>query len=110
MLGAGAGNGVREGEDRLTRLYRRVMHPLLHHPAIGRGFRALVAALFLGSISLIGAGFVKVKMLPFDNKSEFQVIIDLPVGTTLEQTERVANELAAIVQKQPEVVNVQTYA
>ena len=49
-------------------------------------------------------------MLPFDNKSEFQVIIDMPEGTTLEQTARVASELAAVVQKQPEVVNLQTYA
>jgi multidrug efflux pump subunit AcrB len=75
----------------------------------GAGFLALVAALLLGSIALIGFGVVKVKMLPFDNKSEFQVIIDMPEGTTLEQTARVAGELAAVVQKQPEVVNLQTY-
>jgi multidrug efflux pump subunit AcrB len=110
MLGGATGHGVREVEDRITRLYRRVMHPLLHYPAIGRGFLALVAALFLGSIALVGAGFVKVKMLPFDNKSEFQVIIDMPEATTLEQTARVAGELAAVVRTQPEVVNVQTYA
>ena len=49
-------------------------------------------------------------MLPFDNKSEFQVIVDMPNGTTLEQTARVAQLLAEETQKQPEVVNVQTYA
>jgi multidrug efflux pump subunit AcrB len=110
ILGRAAGRSHWEGEDRLTRLYRRVMRSLLRHPAARRGFLALVAALFLGSIALVGTGVVKVKMLPFDNKSEFQVIIDMPEGTTLEQTERVAGELAAVVQKQPEVVDLQTYA
>ena len=110
FLGGVAGHSRPAGEDRLTRLYRRVMHPLLHRPAAAGGFLALVAALFLGSIALVGFGIVKVKMLPFDNKSEFQVIIDMPEGTTLEDTARVAGELAAVVQKQPEVVNLQTYA
>src|SRR5262249_29102602 len=58
----------------------------------------------------VGVGFVKVKMLPFDNKSEFQVIIDMSEGTTLEETARVGGELASVVQRQPEVVNLQTYA
>jgi multidrug efflux pump subunit AcrB len=48
-------------------------------------------------------------MLPFDNKSEFQVIVDMPNGTTLEQTARVTQALAVETQRQPEVVNVQTY-
>ena len=61
-------------------------------------------------MSLVYIGFVKVKMLPFDNKSEFQVIVDMPEGTTLEETARVAEALAEEVLKQPEVVNVQTYA
>ena len=49
-------------------------------------------------------------MLPFDNKSEFQVIVDMPDGTTLEETARVTAALADETQKQPEVVNLQTYA
>ncbi len=49
-------------------------------------------------------------MLPFDNKSEFQVIVDMPNGTTLEQTERVVQLLGEETQKQREVVNIQTYA
>jgi multidrug efflux pump subunit AcrB len=61
-------------------------------------------------MSLFYFSLVKVKMLPFDNKSEFQVIIDMPNGTTLEDTARVVKSLAAEVLKQPEVVNVQTYA
>ena len=99
ILGSAAGPAHREGEDRLTRLNRRVMNPLLHHTAARYGFLALVAVLLLGSIALVGVGFVKMKMLPFDNKSEFQVIIDMPEGTTLEETARVATELAAVVEK-----------
>src|SRR3954463_5441547 len=60
-------------------------------------------------MALVSAGFIKMKILPFDNKSEFQVIIDMPEGTPLEETARVAGELAAVVQRQPEVVNLQTY-
>ncbi len=98
-----------EQEDRLTRLYRRVMGPLLHRPVLRYGFLASVAVLLLLSMSLVYVGFVKVKMLPFDNKSEFQVVIDMPNGTTLEETDAVTRSLAAETLKQPEVVNVQTY-
>ena len=61
--------------------------------------------------ALVRRRLVKVKMLPFDNKSEFQVIIDMPEGTTLEETARVAQRAgAAVVRQQPEVVNLQIYA
>jgi multidrug efflux pump subunit AcrB len=110
MLGSAANRAHREGEDRLTRLYRRIMNPLLHRTAARYGFLALVGVLLLGSMALFGVGFVKMKMLPFDNKSEFQVIVDMPEGTTLEETAWVTGELAAVVQRQPEVANLQTYA
>jgi multidrug efflux pump subunit AcrB len=97
-------------EDRMTRLYRRFMGGVLARQGYRWGFLAVVAMLLLGSMSLVYIGFVKVKMLPFDNKSEFQVIIDMPDGTSLEQTARVAKALAAEVLQQPEVVNVQTYS
>ena len=96
-------------EDFLTRLYRRVMGKLLHVPALRWGFLFGVVALLLGSVSLFYFQFVKVKMLPFDNKSEFQVIVDMPNGTTLEETARAANALARVTFDQPEVVNLQTY-
>jgi multidrug efflux pump subunit AcrB len=70
----------------------------------------MVAFLLLGSMSLVYFKLVKVKMLPFDNKSEFQVIVDMPNGTTLEETARVTQLLSVETLKQPEVVNVQTYA
>ena len=98
-----------EKEDILTRLYRRVMGRLLHVPVMRWGFLSGVVALLLGAISLFYAEFVKVKMLPFDNKSEFQVIVDMPNGTTLEETARAANALARATLDQPEVVNLQTY-
>jgi len=104
-----AGKGEPQ-EDRLTLWYRRFMDHLIHVPAMRYGFLTMVVVLLLGAMSLVYIEFVKVKMLPFDNKSEFQVIVDMPEGTTLEQTARVARELAEKTFEQPEVVNVQTYA
>lgn len=93
-----------------TRLYTRVMRPLLEHRSWRWAFLAGVAALTVGSMGLVGLGAVKVKMLPFDNKSEFQVIINLPEGTTLEQSARVAREMAAALRTEPEVRDYQVYA
>ncbi len=99
-----------EREDIVTRAYRVFMGALLHRPLARLGFLGGVVLLLLGSVSLFYIGFVKVKMLPFDNKSEFQIIIDMPDGTTLEETARVTQLLAEETQKQREVVNVETYA
>jgi multidrug efflux pump subunit AcrB len=109
ILKPGASHAQGEREDALTRLYRRIMGPLLHRAPLRWGFLAMVVVLLLGSMSLVYIGFVKVKMLPFDNKSEFQVIVDMPDGTTLEQTARVTEALAREAQKQPEVTDLQTY-
>jgi len=97
-------------EDRLTRGYRSVMGTLLHQSRIRWIFLAGVIVLLVGAVSLFYFKIVTVKMLPFDNKSEFQVIVDIPNGTTLEETERVTEALARETMKQSEVVNVQTYA
>ncbi len=97
-------------EDVFTRLYRWFMHRVLHRVIARAAFLGMVVVLLLGSMALVYTSFVTVKMLPFDNKSEFQVIVDMPDGTTLEQTERVTRELARAVLLQPEVINVQTYA
>ena len=109
ILKPGAAHAHGEREDPLTRMYRRVMGALLHRAPLRWGFLAMVVVLLLGSMSLVYIGFVKVKMLPFDNKSEFQVIVDMPTGTPLEQTARVTEALAREAQKQPEVVNLETY-
>ncbi|HEY3318983.1 MAG TPA: efflux RND transporter permease subunit [Planctomycetota bacterium] len=107
---AGHGHGEHEREDFLTRLYRWVMGFLIHHRAFQWGFLACLVGLLLAAMATVPLGWVKVKMLPFDNKSEFQVIIDMPEGTTLERTTAVARELADIVAARPEVKDVQVYA
>ncbi|HEY7680767.1 MAG TPA: efflux RND transporter permease subunit, partial [Terriglobia bacterium] len=96
-------------EDRLTRLYRRIMRPLIQSAGWRSAFLVSIVVLLLAACSLIAFRLVRVKMLPFDNKSEFQVIVDMPEGTTLEQTARVAQALGDVVARQPEVVNYQTY-
>jgi multidrug efflux pump subunit AcrB len=73
-------------------------------------FLAGVSILLLASMALVPLKLVTVKMLPFDNKSEFQVIVDMPEGTALEQTARVSAELARVVLTDPSVVTVQSYA
>ena len=110
LLKHNGGHGHDGGEDRMTLMYRNVMGRLLHVPMLRYGFLLTVTFLLLGSMALVYVEFVKVKMLPFDNKSEFQVIVDMPEGTTLEETARVTRQLAEATFAQPEVVNVQTYA
>ncbi|HRH44069.1 MAG TPA: efflux RND transporter permease subunit [Pyrinomonadaceae bacterium] len=92
-----------------TRLYRKVMQAIIVKPFWRYSFLAGVVLLLLASSSLVALKFVKVKMLPFDNISEFQVIVDMPEGTTLEQTAAVTRELANYVGTVPEVVNYQMY-
>ncbi|MCA9739493.1 MAG: efflux RND transporter permease subunit, partial [Gemmatimonadetes bacterium] len=71
---------------------------------------AVMVALLLVSVLLVPLKLVKVKMLPFDNKSEFQLIVDMPEGTTLERTNEVAQALALAVATDEDVHDVQTYA
>jgi multidrug efflux pump subunit AcrB len=99
-----------EAEDRLTALYRRVMSPLIAKPRAGVAFLGVTAGLLLLAAILVPLGLVTVKMLPFDNKSEFQVIVDMPEGTPLEDTARVTSKLADMVSKDPAVTSVVTYA
>jgi multidrug efflux pump subunit AcrB len=104
--GADAGH---DRESRMTRLYRRAMGALLHRPLWRRAFLLGVVALFLGSVSLFGFKLVKFKILPFDNKSEFQVIVDMPEGSTLEQTAALTMELGDELRRVPEVTDLQMY-
>jgi multidrug efflux pump subunit AcrB len=85
------------------------MGPLIHHPVWQAVFLVVITLMLLGSVALFPMKAVKVKMLPFDNKSEFQLIVDMDEGTTLEQTARVARELAAAVRDEPEVTDYQVY-
>ncbi len=96
-------------DDFFTRLYHRIMDPLLASGSWRLLFFAVIISLLLGTCSMVYFGLVKVKMLPFDNKSEFQVILNMPEGSTLEQTSRVALEMAEVIKKDPAVVNYQVY-
>jgi multidrug efflux pump subunit AcrB len=98
---------VKEGWT--TRLYRRFMGNLLANRKWRWGFLGSVALLLLASGSLVALKLVRVKMLPFDNKSEFQVIIDMPEGSTLEQTAAVTHEISDYVRTVPEVTDYQMY-
>ncbi|HET7872343.1 MAG TPA: efflux RND transporter permease subunit [Terriglobales bacterium] len=105
----GAGHG-HEAEGWMTRLYRRLMVPLIAGGNRRLIFLGGIVVLLLAACTLVPFKLVHVKMLPFDNKSEFQVIIDMPDGTTLEQTTRVAQALAQDLARQPEVLNYQIYS
>src|SRR3546814_1960739 len=71
---------------------------------------ASMAGLVLLAVSLAAFELVVMKMLPFDNKSELQVVVDLPEGRTLEDTGALLNELAAMLDQVPEVLHSQGYA
>ena len=107
---AGAHTLTPEKEGWLTRFYRRAMHPLLGRARNRWVFLGVVALLLLLACALVPMKAVLVKMLPFDNKSEFQVIVNMPDGTPLEQTTRVAQALGAYLGTQSEVENYQIYS
>ncbi|QXE90254.1 efflux RND transporter permease subunit [Geomonas subterranea] len=96
-------------ETWMTRFYRRMMGRLLHDTRVRHGFLAMVVVLLLLSCSLIYFKAVTVKMLPFDNKSELQLIVDAPEGTTLEENARMVAELGEALRKVPEVTDFQSY-
>jgi multidrug efflux pump subunit AcrB len=103
------GDHAQATEGAATRLYRRAMTVLISDRRARLAFLGGVSLLLLASMALVPLNLVTVKMLPFDNKSEFQVIVDMPEGTALEQTARVSAELAHAVLDDPSVVNVQSY-
>ncbi len=106
----GAGHAEGEAEGWTTRFYRRLMSPLIASARKRAYFLAGMAGLLLLACLLVPLHAVRVKMLPFDNKSEFQVVIDMPEGTPLERTLAVAQEIGGYLQKHPEVENYQIYA
>lgn len=93
----------------IFKVYDKTLRPVLRRPVLGWSMLGGVGVILLLAISLFPLRVVEVKMLPFDNKSEFQVIIDMPEGTPLEQTARVAKEIAAYIRTVPEVMNYQYY-
>jgi multidrug efflux pump subunit AcrB len=110
--GGNSGNHGQQGEKEgwTTRLYRRLMTPLIADAKKRWLFLGGVVGLLLMAMALVPLRAVRVKMLPFDNKSEFQVIVDMPEGTPLERTLAVAQDIGAYLRTHPEVENYQIYA
>jgi multidrug efflux pump subunit AcrB len=112
-LAQGAAAAPHGLSSKLAPLFARLFRPLLEaaHGARNRGLLALGVALLIGvSLLLPALGLVQLKMLPFDNKSEFQVVLDMPAGTPLEQSAAVLRELGALLATVPEVRDYQAYA
>ncbi|MCB1878015.1 MAG: efflux RND transporter permease subunit [Chromatiales bacterium] len=110
---AGAAGHAEEGDERMMAFFRRVVGPFLRAKE-GAGKRALlglvVLVLILASLSLVGFKLVVLKMLPFDNKSEFQVVLDMPEDASVEQTARALGEMSDYLSRVPEVTDYQVYA
>ncbi len=103
-------DGDASGPSRMERFFTRVLGPFLR-TARARWLLALgVLLLMLASVALVPLQAVVMKMLPFDNKSEFQLVVDLPAGTALEDAAAALHDLGAYLAQQPEVRNLQGYA
>lgn len=96
-------------QSRIYKIYHKLVFPLLQSRGKRWGFLAVTMVLLLGSMAMFGIKGVAVKMLPFDNKNEFQVVIDMPEGTSLEMTNAVAAEIGQYLRVRPEVVHFQSY-
>ena len=108
-LKAGAG-GAHHDEGLLGRLYRRVATPVIATRRSAWRFLIGVGVATLVACAMFATKTVTVKLLPFDNKSELQVVLNMPTGASLEDTERALRQAAAITQTLPEVTAVDGYA
>ncbi|MDX2183768.1 MAG: efflux RND transporter permease subunit [Gemmatimonadaceae bacterium] len=99
-----------EEDSRFGRFYASVMSPLMDRPKLRTAFYAAVGVLLVGSMGLVAIRAVQVKMLPFDNKSEFQVVLDLPEGATLETSHALGREVAERLRQDPDVQSAEVYA
>jgi multidrug efflux pump subunit AcrB len=111
LLRGGRGHAaVHDRESRLTRGYRWLMSRLVGRVRWRVGFFTLIGSLLAGAIALVPLGGVHVKMLPFDNKSELDIVINMPEDASLERTAAVARDIAFAVRGEPEVTDYQVYA
>jgi multidrug efflux pump subunit AcrB len=92
------------------RVYKAVLSPFLNSRLAAWGLIGFTLLLLLASMALPALGLVPLKMLPFDNKNEFQILVDLPEGSTVEQTDAALKALADQVRTAPEVREVLSYA
>ena len=104
----GEGHGFPGG--RLGRLYARIARPILRTKSGSLVFLVIVAVASFGSLGLLFTKDVTVKLLPFDNKSELSIVVDMPEGSAVEATEAVVQRAARVALELPEVVTAQTYS
>lgn len=95
--------------SRIYKIYNKLERPFLESSKKRMIMLGITVVLLVGSVLMFFTKSVAVKMLPFDNKNEFQVVIDMPEGTTLERTAVVTKEIAQYLSTVPEVVNYQNY-
>jgi multidrug efflux pump subunit AcrB len=96
-------------EDRATRAYRWLMSRLVGRSAWRWSFLVLIALLLMGAMAFVPAGWVRVKMLPYDNKSELEVVLNMPEDSSLERTAQAARDIAAAIRQEKEVTDYQVY-
>ncbi len=101
--------GVTLEQSKIFIIYKNTIEPLLDKKMYRYAFFGINIVLLLATSSMFLTKSVAVKMLPFDNKNEFQVIIDMPEGTTLERTDMVTKEIAQYIKQSEFVINYQTY-
>jgi multidrug efflux pump subunit AcrB len=106
----GRGHHAPDAGGRLEAVARRLLDPFLASAWWRRGLGAAVLVLIGASVSLAAVQLVILKMLPFDNKSEFQVVVDMPAGTPVEVTAAALRDLGAHIATVPEVTDYQAYA
>ncbi|MDE3247806.1 MAG: efflux RND transporter permease subunit [Bacteroidota bacterium] len=97
-------------QSKLYKIYHSFIWPLLQNRKKRWVFMITIVAVLLGSLVLFYTKTVALKMLPFDNKNEFQVVIDMPEGTTLETTLAAEKDIAGYISRQPQVESYQVYA
>jgi multidrug efflux pump subunit AcrB len=110
VLGRSKHSEAKNDENsRMDRLYETLLRPLVKSRSLRLSALAVVAVLLLLAMALVPMKKVTMKMLPFDNKSELQIIIDMPEGTTLEQTAAVTREMSEYLKTVPQVRHYQSY-
>jgi multidrug efflux pump subunit AcrB len=105
------GNGTPKSkpDNLFVRTYKQIVGFFLSSPKRRKGLAAGVVLLFIASALLAAVGLVPLKLLPFDNKNEFQIVLDMPEGTTLEATDAVVRRFEAYLKQVPEVTSIATY-
>jgi len=103
-------SGHTEESGRLPAIFERVLNPFITSKRNRRRLLYGVLGLIAASVALPAAKLVVLKMLPFDNKSEFQVVVDMPAGTPVEVTSAVLHDMGAYLATVPEVTDYQAYA